>query len=190
MLEGPFSTDKKFIRFMNESVVHFVYLQGPKKDTVKVKVGDEVEERSKFVPQLTPETIDEIGRDMMTWLRSEDAIKDWPCPRFEIWSADKKLLHEFGQRSRFIPPKPIMNAVKQAMKALGPSMTLKAYKKARALLDQADAALDKGESTAAKKLLGQLEKEKALTPAFRREIAERREHVEAKATTAKAPKQR
>jgi len=180
MLEGPFSTDKKFIRFMNEKVVHFVYLQGAKKETINVKVDGEIEVRSRFVPQLSPETIDEIGRDMMTWLRSEDAIKDWPCPRFEIWTANKKMLHEFGQRSHFIPPKPIMDAVKQAQKALGPAMTLKAYKKAKALLDQADAALEKGDPPAAKKLLDQLEKERGLTPAFRQEITERREHLTAK----------
>jgi hypothetical protein len=179
MLEGPFSTDKKFIRFMNEKVVHFVYLQGAKKETINVKVDGEIEVRSRFVPQLSPETIDEIGRDMMTWLRSEDAIKDWPCPRFEIWTANKKMLHAFGQRSRFIPPKPIMNAVKEAQKALGPSMRLKAYQKAKALLDQADAALEKGESSAAKKVLDKLERVKGLTPAFRQEIAERREETAA-----------
>jgi hypothetical protein len=177
MLEGPFSADRKFIRFMNENTVHFIYLQGPKRETVQVKVDGEMETRSRYVPQLTPETIDEIGTDMMTRLRAETAPREWRCPRVEIWSADKKLLYEYGPGSRFIEPALVTRAVREAQARLGPGMTYTAYREATARLADVDRALDRGDRAGAVRGLERLARLKGLTPAFAGEIRARRERL-------------
>ena len=179
MLEGPFSHDKKFIRFANEQVIHFMYLQGLKKETVTVKVDGETEVRSKFVPQLSPETMDEIGRDMMNWLRHEKAPQTWRCPRVEIWSAGKELLFAHGPGSRFIPAQLITDAVKQAQKKLGPGLSLRDYRKVCEHLKAVDEAIQTRKPAAAAAALKKLTRLKNLTPALQKELNARHKAYEA-----------
>ncbi len=177
MLEGPFSTDKKFIRYCNDNVIHIVYLQGPKKVTVKVKEDGLVEERCKYVPQLTAKQIDDIGQAVIEDLRDEKAPNKWRCPRVEIWSADRKPLVIHERPSRSIPNQFILKAIKEAQKKLGPSMSRKGFKKAMGLLDRADKAIAGAKIEEGKKALDGLDQLKGLTPAFKAEIQERRERL-------------
>jgi hypothetical protein len=179
MLEGPFSHDKEFIRFCNENVVHFVYLQGLKKDRVDVKVDGETEARSRYVPGLTPAEIDEVGKDMMNQLRHPDAIQDWRCPRFEIWSPDQKLLHAFGPGSRAIPNRQIQAAILDAQRTLGRGVGYALFRKVRGFLDEADRAIAGGRWAEAGKKLDAAAGLKGLTAAIEDEIAERRTRLQA-----------
>lgn len=177
MLEGPFSKDRKFIKFCNENVVHFVYLQGAKKERVEVTEDGETESRSRYVPQLTPAEIDEVGKDMMNLLRHADAIQDWRCPRFEIWSPDKKLLHAFGPGSRSIPNQQIQAAIVEAQRKMGPGMPLKLYRRAQGVLEAVDRAIAAKRLEEAGKKLNEVAGLKGLTTAFRDEIEDRRERL-------------
>ncbi|MBN2489402.1 MAG: hypothetical protein JXQ29_00940 [Planctomycetes bacterium] len=164
---------------MNERVVHFVYLQGPKEEMVTVKVGGREETRSRYVPQLTPAAIDEIGKDMMTGLRAETAPREWRCPRVEIWSADRQLLFEHGPGSRFIPAALLTKAVADAQARLGPAMTLAAFREASAQLAELDRALEAGDRKASARALERLDRTRGLTPALAAELARRRARLAA-----------
>lgn len=177
MLMGPFSTDRKFIRYCNNNVIHIVYLQGPKKATVKVKEDDVEEERCKYVPQLTAKQIDDVGQAVIEDLRDEKAPKEWRCPRVEIWSADRKPLVLHERPSRSIPNQFILKAIKEAQAKLGLSMSRKVYKKAMGLLDRVDRALAEANLEAGKKTLDALDRLKGLTPACKAEIQERRDRL-------------
>jgi len=177
MLEGPFRKDRKFIRFCNQNIIHIVYLQGPKKETVKIKEDGLLEERCKWVPQLTPAQINEVGQDVIEELRDKKAPSKWRCPRFEIWSADRKPLVIHEAPSQFIPSKVILKAIKEAQKKLGPFMTRKLYGKAEGLLHRVDQAMKGERNDEARKVLKILARIKGLTPAFLAEVKERQDRL-------------
>ena len=173
MLEGPFRKDKKFIRFCNDSVVHLIRFEGDGKKTVEVKLGQGKKAvRSAHLPQFTIDEIDTNNQDIIDFVRGEGAPNQYSLPRLEIWSADKKSLHQQAKRGRLIPNAEIVAAAKRAQKKLGKPMSRKSYLLLVAAAKAVEQADETGDKRPALRALRAASAVKDATAAAKEELAE------------------
>lgn len=182
MLEGPFRNDRKFIRFCNDNVVHLIRFEGDDKKTVEVKGKDgKTELRCAHLPQLTIDQVDEINRDIVNHVRGDEAPMAYGLPRLEIWTFDKKPLHQQGKRGRGISAAVIIAAAKAAQKKLGKPMSRKSYLVVAEAVKAVERALDEkkpADREAAKRALAKAGRIKDLTPAAKEALASLAEDLE------------